>query len=186
MLQRDEATALLSRVDGCTFAALDTLTVPILYGGKNNPFQGKVEKHARGHRVMLFTNKFSSGYENRVRKMLIREGKNPDSFKLSALRWGERMPESPFITHKGKYYLQCVFLESGEIEYRATDAINVSDAYTERWYNPGDTIPKEVIVGLKDDESYVHQGLEPSDAVIVRAFDLNNIVALRAFNEELV
>lgn len=187
MLQFNEAAALLSRVDGTSFAAIDTVTVPVLTGGKKNPFQGKLEKHCKGHRVMLFSNKHSSGYENKVRRALIAEGKNPDSFELGALPWGERIPESPFIQHKGKHYLQCVFLESGDVEYRATDTIPIGtyDLGPVVIWRQGDIIPKEVISGLKDDESYIHQGLEPNDAVIVRTFCLDNIVALRAFKEEL-
>lgn len=188
MLSFDDASRLLSQVDGCTFAALDSLTVPVLYGGKKNPFQGKIEKRATGHRVMLFSNKYSNGYENKVRRMLEQEGKNPSSFELKPLPWGERIPETPFIHNKGKHYLQCVFLEAGDIEYRATSNIigDWPDGVTSVLWNKGEVISPESIQGLKDDESYIHQGLEPSDAVIVRTFCLDNIVALRAFNEELV
>lgn len=185
MLSFNQAAALLSQIDGCTFAALDSLTVPVLKGGKKNPFQGKIEKAATGHRVMLFSNKQSNGYENKVRRMLASEGKNPSSFVLSPLPWGERIPESPFIHNNGKYYLQCVFLESGEIEYRATDTIDLQTPDAFQRFHAGTILAAETIQGLKEDDSYIHQGLEPEDAVIVRTYCLDNIVALRAFNEQL-
>lgn len=165
----DECANLLASIKGCTFAALDTVTTPILKGGKSNPMQGKVEKHCTGHRVLLFTNKNSSGYENKVRRHLEREGKNPDSFVMGGLPWGERIKDTPFIHNKGKHYLQCVFLASGEVTYRYKES--------------GETILKEEIIGLNERSGSEHQNLD--DQVIVRTYAIESIVALRAFHEEL-
>lgn len=165
----NEAKALLDNISGCTFAAMDTVTKPILKGGKSNPMQGRIEKRATGHRIMLFSNKESNGYLNKVRRELEREGKNPDSFQLGPLPWGERVPNSPFIANKGKYYLQCIFLESGAVDYRLD----------------GEPIAKEAIQGLNERSGAEHQGLESENEVIVRTFSLESIEALRAFNEEL-
>ena len=181
----DSCKALLDRIEGCTFAALDTVTIPVLLGGKKNPFQGKIEKHALGHRVMLFTNQNSNAYLNKVRRHLEAEGKNPDSFQLSALPWGERIEHSPFIQHKGKHYLQCVFLASGSIEYRAREEI-LTNGFMDigmSHYPVGHYIPAENIAGLNERSGSEHQGLE--NEVIVRTFCLDNIKALRAFQEEL-
>lgn len=165
----NECYELLSRIEGCTFAAMDTGTTPVLLGGKSNPMQGRIRKLALGHRVMLFSNKQSNGYLNKVRRELEREGKNPDSFKLSALPWGERVPDSPFIVHKGKHYLQCVFLASGSVHYLLD----------------GFDIPKEAIQGLNERSGAEGQGLTAENEVIVRTFALESIISLRAFNKEL-
>lgn len=179
----DELQALLSNLDGATFAALDTVTKPVLKGGKSNPMQGKIEKRCIGHRVMLFSNKKSSGYENKVRRHLEREGKNPDSFELGPLPWGERLPESPIIHNKGKFYLQVVFLASGSVEYRATQNIVRYSPDFMVEYEAGDIIPKDEIDGLNERSGSEHQGLD--NEVIVRTYSLDSIVKLRAFHEEL-
>lgn len=182
MVTYTDASALLAKVQGCTFAALDTLTYPPLKGGKANPMQGKIAKHSIGHRVMLFTNKNSSGYENKVRRHLIAEGKNPDSFAMGALPWGKRIENTPFIENNGKYYLQTVFLKSGENKYRVTNSgpIVLPDG---KVFLAGSYIDKDDIIGLKETSGSEGQGLE--NEVIVRAFALESILAIRAMNNEL-
>lgn len=173
---------LLANLNGASFASLDTVTVPTLKGGKANPFKDKLVKRCNGHRVMLFANKKTNAYENKVRRHLIAEGKDPDSFKLGALPWGTRLPNSPLIENKGKYYIQVIFLRAApEIEYCASDTIE-ADGHI---YFPGDNVPKERIAGLDDKSGSEHQGLEEDNQVIVRTFALESIVALRAFKEEL-
>lgn len=98
---------LLDKIQGCTFATLDTITEP----------SNGITKMTQGERVILFTNKKSSGYDNMVRRRLEAAGKNPDNFVLGDLPWGTRLPNSPLIEHKGKYYLQCVRLADGQSKY---------------------------------------------------------------------
>lgn len=184
-MQYQEVERLLSAIEGATFAGLDTSTVPVLKGGKANPMQGKIKKLCTGSRVMLFTNKQSNAYENKVRRHLEKEGKNPESFKLGALPWGERLPNSPIIHNKGKYYIQVIFLKAGAVEYRATQEIIFNEfmGIGCTHYSEGDFIPKANIPGLDDRSGSEHQGLE--DEVIVRAYALDSIIALRAFGDEL-
>lgn len=180
-MQLAELQGLLESLNGASFASLDTVTVPTLRGGKANPFKDKIVKRCTGHRVILFQNKNANGYENKVRRHLIKEGKNPDGFKLGPLPWGKRLPNSPIIENNGKYYLQVIFLEAAkEIEYAASDEINISPIC---FYEPGMIIPKGEIKGLDDRTGSEHQGLDSQ--VIVRTFALESIVALRAFKEEL-
>ena len=181
------ASAILATVQGCTFAGLDTVTVPVLKGGKANPFQGKVAKVATGHKVLLFTNQNSNGYLNKVRRHLEAEGKDPDSFQLSSLPWGERIEGTPFIRHKEKHYLQCVFLDSGSIEYRALEPITYtphSDSFDVpmKW-DTNEEIPEHLIIGLPDRSGSEHQGLD--NEVIVRTFALESIEGLRAMKYRL-
>mgnify|MGYP000406757741 CR=1 FL=1 len=197
----NEAKALLDKIHGATFAAMDTVTIPVLRGGKANPMQGKIAKHCNGHRVMLFTNKKSNAYLNKVVRHLQREQKVPATllnkpveemneqekkacFSLGPLPWGERVPDSPFIQCKGRYYLQCVFLECGSIEYRAAEDISFHNGDSFVHFRKGELMLKDDIQGLNERSGSEHQGLEKE--VIVRTYALDSIVSLRAFHEELV
>ena len=183
-MERYQIEQLLERFQGVTFASLDTVTVPVLKGGKANPFQNRIEKRCNGLRVMLFTNTKSSGYENKVKRHLEQAGLDPDSFKSGPLPWGERVPNSPFITNGGKLYLQCVFLSQFKVEpeYYATDEINISPIC---FWEPGMRIEAKEINGLNERTGSEHQGLERSKQVIVRTYAIESIVALRAMGSEL-
>lgn len=98
---------LLDKIQGCTFASLDAICYP----------KPGIRQEIKGERVILFTNKKCSGYENMVRKGLTEAGKDPDSFVLGKLPWGERVPESPLIIHKGNFYLQTIVLVEGQSIY---------------------------------------------------------------------
>src|SRR6478609_7372191 len=116
-LQIEQIRDLLERINGCTFAGLDSLTQVSLRGGRRNPQLGRVTKWCYGSRVMLFTNKNSSGYVNMVRRRLEKEGKDPMSYIPGQLAWGRRVYDSPLIQHEGKDYLQVIFLKPGTTEY---------------------------------------------------------------------
>ncbi len=178
-MQIDELMTVLSKLNGCTFAGLDSVTVPVLLGGKKNPMQGKVEKHCLGHRVLLFSNKQSNGYLNKVRRHLEAEGKDPNSFELGPLPWGTRVPETPVIEHNGKHYLQCVFLAPGSTEYRVRDTIDCNGIYAV----PGDELNKDEIIGLNERSGSEHQNLDRE--VIVRCYKLESIQAIRLLGTEL-
>ena len=156
---------LLDQISGCTFAGMDTTTIPALKGGKKNLMQGRITKISKNHRVMLFTNKNMNAYNAMVRRRLIAENKNPDGFVLGPLKWGTRLPESPVIVHNDNHYLQCVFLHSGSVEYQLD----------------GQHIDKDDIEGLIEAAPSEKQGLD--DEVIVRTFNLDNIDSIRLMGE---
>lgn len=83
-----------------------------------NPIANSVvEKHNKGAKVIIFQNVFGSGYNNMVQRRLEKEGKNPESFKLGARVWGNRLKGSPIVEHKGNDYLELIFIQSGESSY---------------------------------------------------------------------
>lgn len=167
-MQLAQIETLLNTINGVTFAGMDTTTEVKLKGGKANPMLGRVTKRTKGNHVMLFTNKNSSGYDAMVKRRLVAEGKNPDSFTLGALAWGTRLPNSPLIEHKGKFYIQTIFIRGGKSEYLLDGA----------------TIDKSAITGL--DEKPVEagkQGLADDNAVVVRTFALDSIEELRMMGE---
>jgi len=104
-------------IKGCTFISMDTETIQSLTGGKKNPMKGNVIKRSKGHNLALFTNNNSNGYENMVNKRLIAEGKDPETFELQPRTWGERIENTPLILHKNQYYLEVIFIKSGNVDY---------------------------------------------------------------------
>lgn len=159
----------LQQISGCTFASMDTRTVPVLQGGMSNPMQGRIEKTTMGTRVMLFTNKGGSAYEAMVRRRLEQAGKDPNSFVLGELPWGARVPNTPWIYHKGEHYLQCIVMKPGECVY----------------YVGGEEIKPENILGLRQDQDYRNQDLPQDTQVIVRAYKLASIFSLRLMGTEI-
>jgi len=149
---------------GNTFIGLDTETVVPLKGGKSNPMKDKVTKRVTRSKVQIFGNVHQNGYGNMVARRLVAEGKDPEEFELGQLKWGTRVPGSAFIEHKGSYYVQVIFQESGSVEY---------------FYN-GQMIEKDKIIGLdeKEPRDDSQGGLEKK--VIVRSYKLDSIKEARA------
>lgn len=148
-MELSELQDTLSRIEGCTFATLDALTEA----------KSGITRVTTGERVILFTNKRSSGYENMVRRRLQQAGLDPDGFRLGDLPWGERMPETPIIVHKGKYYLQTITLEPGAYEYFL-----------------GRHVVDPMSFGIKPPKT--KQGLPPGKEVLVATYALENITRL--------
>ncbi len=153
----------LMQLDGCAIGSLVTETKVPLLGGKKNEMKDRVTKFAEGGNIMLFTNKNDSSYRKMVAKRLAKEGKNPANFVLSPRTWGERIPETPFILHKGEYYLEAIFLSApGKIQYKLD----------------GQNIAKEDIKGLKADSGEAKQG-GLTDKVIIRTYKLSSILEIK-------
>ena len=154
---------ILADVNGATFISIDTVTIPDLLGGKKNPLKGRVRKIMKGANVMVFQNKNLNGYQEMVRRRLIKEGKDPETFQLKPRRWGVRIDGTPFVEHKGNYYLEVIFLHTGETWYEV-DGVKT---------NPED------IEGLRLDKKEGEQGgLSENNKVIIRTFKLESITRL--------
>lgn len=166
----EDLLPILSKIRGVTFASMDTTTKVALTGGKKNPMKDRVTKVCKNHRVMLFTNQNSNGYQNMVRRRLEQEGKTI-SFDVAERKWGIRVPNLPVIEHNGKYYLEVIFLYSGSVEY-FLDGEQISDGSIEG-------------MPIKSVDSG-RQGLEADHSVIVRTFALDSINEIRLMKEVLV
>lgn len=148
-------------LNGGAFIAIDTLTDVTLKGGKSNPMQGRVQKRVTGSSVQIFQNKQINAYEAKVKRRLEAAGTDPKNFELSDRRWGMRMKDIPFVEHKGKYYLEVIFLKAGMVEYLLD----------------GEVVYKDEIIGLPDTQSPAQGGLE--DKVILRDYNCNSITGMR-------
>lgn len=153
----------LETLVGGTFVGIDTETPVTLLGGKKNPMQGRVTKRMVGATVMCFSNTDTNAYENMVKRRLSQEGKDPADFVLSPRAWGEREVGTAFVRHKGKYYLEAIFMRAGKVEYLLD----------------GNPIAAAAIEGLNEKRDAGEQGgLE--NKVTLRTFALDNVVELRA------
>lgn len=151
---------LLNEIDGCTFATLDAET---------EPSRG-ILKVETGKRIILFTNKKSSGYENMVRRRLIEAGKDPDSFTSGDLPWGTAVPNSPLVEHNDKVYLKVIELAEGRSRYFLKRTMAEA--------NPAD-------LGLPKARPY-QGGLPEGEKVICRCYNLDHITRIVLMNETLL
>lgn len=165
-MKTETVKAAFDALAGGTFVGMDTETPVKLKGGKKNPQQGRVTKLMQGATVMCFSNTNGSAYNAMVQRRLAAEGKDPESFELSPRAWGERVAGTPFVTHKGKTYLEVIFLQSGKVQYQLDGA----------------PVDAAQIQGLPESKSTGGQGgLE--NKVVIRTFDVQNILELRANGE---
>jgi hypothetical protein len=160
---------ILAQVNGASFISIDTLTEVKLTGGKKNPMQGRVTKAMVGASVMVFQNKKSNAYENMVQRRLVQEGKDPASFELSPRKWGQRIPNTPFVEHNDQIYLEVIFLKSGKVTYLV------------------DGLPFDgEIEGLPSNEPDEDSQGGLSNKVIVRSFKAASIKRIRVDHQEFV
>lgn len=153
---------LMKDVNGATFIGIDTVTVVPLKGGMANPYHGKLTKIVTGSSVMVFQNKTTNGYENMVKRRLEQEGKNPNFFVLSPRVWGVRRQGEPFVDHKGKVYLEVIFLKPGEVKYMVD----------------GQQVNPSTIPGFETDKEEGKQG-GLDNKVIIRTYAVDSIKAVR-------
>jgi hypothetical protein len=168
----------LTQFKGSQIVGLDTLVKVELAGGRSNPHQGKVTKLMEGSLVMLFKN--GSGYHNMVNRRLKKQAEEgvfltEDLFSLLTSEWkpgprawGERVKDTPFITHKGNMYLECIFLKAGKVKY----------------FLDGVEAPKDQIIGLKEKEEGHQGGL--TNKVIIRTFAIESILKIRKSKREML
>lgn len=162
-ISRNDLMAALKQLNGCAIAGIDTITVEPLTGGKKNPMKDRITKVMNHGSIMFFCNLNNNGYDAMVKRRLEKEGKNPESFKLGKRVWGERVPNTPFVLHKGEVYVETIFLHSPK------DVSYLLD---------GAPIDKADIEGLKVKKvEGVQGGL--NDKVIIRTYKLKSIQKLR-------
>lgn len=148
---------ILKNVNGASFISIDTITPVTLKGGKQNPFQGRVTKSVKGSNVMVFQNKLTNAYENMVNRRLSKEGK-ATTFEVGVRAWGTRIANTPFVEHKGRLYLEVIFLSAGEREMLVDG----------RPYHG-------TIEGFAATEETANQG-GLNDKVVIRTYDTANII----------
>ena len=155
----------ISGLNGSSFIGIDTLTNVKLTGGKSNPMQDKVQKATIGSNVMIFSNKNSNGYSNMVKRRLESEGKE-SNFEVKPRTWGIRIENTPLVLHKEEYYLEAIFLKSGQSLY----------------FLEGKPIKKDLVQGLDKKEEGEQGGLD--NKVIIRSYKVSSICRI-TINKEV-
>ncbi len=162
---------------GSRIIGLDTVTEVKLKGGQKNPMQGKVTKVTEKAKVMIFTS--GKGFKNMVNRRLkvqnagelttieLFEAIANKEFVPGPRQWGKRIDGTPFVEHKDKLYLECIFLKSGKSTY----------------YLDGQQIEKKEIIGLPEKKEGDQGGLK--DKVIIRTFALDSILRVRKSGQEI-
>lgn len=153
---------IFGQVSGNSIISIDSETIPVLTGGKKNPFQGRARKIVIGSNVMVFQNKTINAYDAMVKRRLQKEGKDPDNFQLSPRTWGERVPNSPFVVHNGEQYLEVIFLRPGRTVYEVDGIV---------------TEP-QFIDGLSLDRHEAEQG-GLDNKVVIRTYKFSSVLAVK-------
>ena len=148
----------VSGINGNTFVGLDTLTTVKLTGGKKNEMQNRVEKMTVGASVQVFSNKNSNGYKNMVARRLNKQGVEVE-FELKPRVWGQRIENTPLIEHKGAFYLEVIFLKSGNSSYLFDNK----------------PIRKDLVQGLPVKKEGSQGGLVDENKVIIRTFKVASL-----------
>ncbi len=160
---------------GAQIISIDAVTEVKLVGGKQNPMQGKVKKVTLGAQVMVFKN--GKGYKNMVNRRLKKQNAGDittialfeaianSGFEPGPRQWGQRVEGTPFVEHKGKLYLECIFIKPGKSTYFLGE----------------NEIDKEDIIGLPDKIEGDQGGL--IDKVIIRTFAIDSLLQVRKAKE---
>lgn len=150
-------------IHGSAIMGLSTVTTPKLKGGMGNPLQGQV-REVKSQRVMVFTNSEESGYENMVKRRMQEEGIDPESWNENEVRWGTRIPNSPLISHKDKFYVECIILEEEDVHY----------------YHDNEELTPDQIPGLDPEKAAWQGGIQ--NKVKVRRYAIDSIKEIRFNN----
>ena len=134
-----------------TFVTIEAVTEPAWLSRKGE-YVGKVMKRSRVNGVIYW------GYELAVNRQRAREGKEPD-FESYPRAWGERVPRTPFVQHKGSLYLEMKVERALSTEFFARETGQPVDAAT--------------IYPLLRTPSAGRQGVDK--AVIIRDYAMCNI-----------
>ena len=162
---------------GAQIISIDAVTEVKLVGGKQNPMQGKIKKVTEGAQVMVFKN--GKGYKNMVNRRLKKQNAEDittialfeaianSGFEPGPRQWGQRVDGTPFVEHKGKLYLECIFIKPGKSTYLLGE----------------NEIDKEDIIGLPDKIEGDQGGL--INKVIIRTFAIDSLLQVRKSKETI-
>lgn len=152
-ITKSELIDLLSKIKGTTFVSIETKTVPKL---KSNPFT-RLEKVSKVAGAIGFI------YENSVNNQREKEGLNKD-FKAKPRKWGVKIPHTPLVKNKDKYYLEM------KVQNSSSD-----------YFENNQRIPLDKVV------PYMYTGSSRqnvSKEVILRDYLIDNITRIKLNKEE--
>jgi len=163
-ISQSDLVDILKRCNGARPVNILTATVPQM-NKTGNPFFGRIKK------LMNNTVFIGVNYENSVNKVRNKEGNTPD-FVSSPRKWGNRIPKTPLVEHKGKLYLECRFLSLvGTPKYMVDDMTFIDESALANWL-------------VKKKSNAGHQGV--TNEIILRDFSLSSILEIHIDNERYI
>lgn len=147
----DQLRQMLMELKTSTFATIETVTEARM-NKKGNPFLGTKKISAANVNINF-------SYANAVNKQRDKEN-NEEEFVPHARKWGQRIPKTPLIEHKGEFYLEARFMNAPS---NTTYVFN------------GKIIDKRELTPFmpENNSNAEHQGVEKE--IIIRDFKLSNI-----------
>lgn len=165
-----------TKLNGAGFVTITAVTEPKLNktlpgpeGRVPNPFFGHVLKTSKLN-CQIFQNKVINGYEAMVKRRLVAEGKDPESYTVQPRKWGVRLPNLPIIEHEGQYYLEVIIHKTLSSEY-LHNGKPIQPSQIRGWPSVGDNRTPQ------------QGGLE--EQVEIRAIKLSNIETITVGGEVL-
>lgn len=133
----------------------------------SNPYYGRVTKRQVSNIFINFD------YAKAVNKRLVKEGKEAD-FVPSARKWGEKLPGTCLVFHKGEYYLEVGYLTNNapKVEYLLDGVVSDKSVF--------ETYLKS------SNSSSAHQGVSDENEVIIRSFKASSILELSVNGKKYV
>lgn len=104
-LDLNELVELLHERKGAQMVTLITQTVPPMHK-TDNPYYDKDKQSFRVTKRSWVNGVIGWNYANAVTRQRVREGHPEPAFEAQPRKWGERIPHSPLVKHKGSLYLE--------------------------------------------------------------------------------
>ncbi len=160
-ITRKELEKKLMAITGATPATIVAETEPKM-NKTGNPYFGQVTKLTTANVFINFN------YENSVNRARAKEG-NEEKFEAHARKWGERVPGTPLVMHKGSFYLEVRFLSE--------------DKTKSAYFHNGQIIGKSILEAWMPSKNNVAvaetQGLSEDAVIIMRDYKLDTIREIR-------
>lgn len=157
----------LQNMDQTVLATVRTVTEPDMRK-TNNPFYGKVFK-VQDLSATVGSWSYSKAVNTRRQKEWLKalltdeNTPKPEEFVPKARRWGQRVPNTPFVEHKGQYYVELSVHDCLRQKFVDDQGKEVSKALLEPWLT-------------EKGEEGARQGLEKP--VTLRDVKIENIVSI--------
>lgn len=117
---REKLIQNLSKISGNAIGSIETKT-SVTLTGKNNPMKGRITKTTKGGSVQFFGNTKSNGYLNKKKRQALENGEPLETVQAMDVKprpWGQRVPGCPIVNHKGKPYVELIWLHAPtKVEY---------------------------------------------------------------------
>ncbi len=166
----DRVKTLLGGANTRSFIGLVAATEPPIKSPKTSGMGGRIKKLTHLTVYMGGAVNYGNIVKNRQEKLAKELNVDrPEGWEPAPRQWGERIPQTPFVQHKGKLYLECMVTDCHRVEYRL-DNKPVDFAEVEPFLREKSTSSRQMLTVESP------EGTDSSREVVWRTFALENIV----------